>query len=125
MLNKAGDMIQMAWGELPVYYCGFNVEAFQVMPNHIHGIIRITDFNEADFKRLSLSEVIRRFKTLTTKKYIDGVKQDKWNSFYGKLWQRNYYEHIIRDEHDYRNILEYIFNNPFQWQKDEYYNNHE
>ena len=47
---------------------------------------------------MSLGDVVHRFKSLTTKRYIDGVKQRGWPPFPGKLWQRNYYEHIIRDE---------------------------
>ena len=55
---------------------------------------------------------------MTTKRYADGVKQHGWPSFPGKLWQRNYYEHIIRDENDMARIREYIANNPAQWDTD-------
>lgn len=68
---------------------------------------------------LSLSDVVHRFKTMTTKLYCDGVKQNGWHVFAGKLWQRNYYEHIIRDESDLNRIREYIQNNPLQWDMDE------
>jgi uncharacterized protein (TIGR02757 family) len=68
---------------------------------------------------LSLSDVIHRFKTLTTKQYIDGVRQHGWKPFQGKLWQRNYYEHIIRDEKEMAKIREYIINNPLNWETDE------
>jgi len=47
---------------------------------------------------LSLGDIVRRFKTLTTRQYIDGVKSSHWSPFPGRLWQRNYYEHIIRSE---------------------------
>ena len=67
---------------------------------------------------LSLSDIIHRYKTMTTKRYADGVKNDGWAPFPGKLWQRNYYEHIIRNDDDYNNIAEYIRNNPQNWTKD-------
>lgn len=67
---------------------------------------------------LSLPDVVHRFKTMTTKRYADGVKQDGWASFPGKLWQRNYYERIIRDEDELNRIREYILNNPRQWEFD-------
>jgi len=49
---------------------------------------------------------------------IGKLKQHGWPSFPGKLWQRNYYEHIIRDENDMARIREYITNNPAQWDTD-------
>jgi REP element-mobilizing transposase RayT len=53
--------------------------------------------------------------------YIRGVKNHGWQSFNGKLWQRNYYEHIIRDEKSYRRISEYIMNNPKNWKDDNFF----
>ena len=70
-------------------------------------------------KGLSLSDVVHRIKTLTTKKYIDGIKQHHWQPFDRKLWQRNYHEHIIRNEQSFRKIQEYIINNPNDWGRDE------
>jgi hypothetical protein len=52
---------------------------------------------------------------LTTKRYTEGVRKLQWNSFPGRLWQRNYYEHVIRDEESLNRIREYILNNPAQW----------
>ncbi len=70
---------------------------------------------------MSLSDIVHRIKTLTTKRYTDGVKNNDWSLFDKKLWQRNYYEHIIRDEKSYYQISEYIQTNPLKWQNDEYY----
>lgn len=67
---------------------------------------------------LSLSDVMGRFKTLTTKRYIDGVRQFGWPPFHGRLWQRNYYEHVIRNEASLERIRDYILNNPLHWEKD-------
>lgn len=111
-LNAAGEMIQSVWDEIPQYYTGIEIDAFQIMPNHIHGILCLSE------STLSLSDIVHRFKTLTTKKYIDGVKGNNWQPFDGKLWQRNYYEHIIRNEKSLSEIREYIVNNPFSWPKD-------
>ena len=66
----------------------------------------------------TLPDVVHRFKTMTTKRYIDGVKQDGWAPFPAKLWHRNYYEHIVRNEKELDRIREYIINNPRQWELD-------
>ena len=68
---------------------------------------------------LSLPDVVCRFKTMTTKRYTDRVKQNRWALFPGKLWQRNYYEHIIRNEKELNGIREYIIDNPLSWEMDE------
>ena len=65
-----------------------------------------------------LHRVVGWFKTMTTNEYIRGVKTLGWEPFDGKLWQRNYWEHIIRNENDYNRISNYIINNPLQWEKD-------
>jgi len=67
---------------------------------------------------LSLPDVVHRFKTMTTKKYVDGVKLHGWQRFDAKLWQRNYWEHIIRNEQELIRIRHYIENNPIQWEYD-------
>lgn len=77
--NVAGEMVKHIWYEIPLFYKGFVLHEFVVMPNHIHGIIEIvgttppclSDTNNE--KQLSISDLIHRFKTLTTSKYIDGV----------------------------------------------------
>ena len=58
---------------------------------------------------------------MTTNAYIYGVKHLGWPSFNGKLWQRNYYEHIIRDEQSYQTISDYIINNPIKWNDDKFH----
>jgi REP element-mobilizing transposase RayT len=67
---------------------------------------------------MSLGDVVHRFKTMTTKRYADGVKQLGWPPFRGRLWQRNYYEHIIRNEESLNRIREYIAANPLRWHLD-------
>jgi REP element-mobilizing transposase RayT len=58
------------------------------------------------------------FKTMTTNEYIRGINTHGWERFNGKLWQRNYYEHIIRDDKELQAIREYIRYNPLKWDED-------
>jgi len=93
------------------------------MPDHFHGIVEIEDVYRTipqkdcviDSNTKSLPDIVHRFKTLTTKRYTDGVKYNGWERFEKRLWQRNYYEHIIRNEEGYYRISEYIKNNPDNW----------
>ena len=71
--------------------------------------------------RMSLPDVVHRFKTLTTKRYTDGVKHNGWKPFPGRLWQRNYWEHVVRNERELHRIREYIINNPAKWESDRLY----
>jgi putative transposase len=133
VLNDAGKMIQMVWDELPIHYDGVDIDQFIVMPNHIHGIlvlvgagpracpdtINVKTEQPRVAPTISLPDVMHRFKTFTTTRYRIGVNQSQWSPFPGKLWQRNYYEHIIRAEEDLNKIRGYIVNNPAGWDKDE------
>jgi putative transposase len=65
-----------------------------------------------------LSQIIQWFKTMTTNAYIHGVKERHWPRFDKRLWQRNYYEHIIRDEAEWMRIHDYIEFNPARWTED-------
>ena len=67
---------------------------------------------------MSLSDIMHRFKTLTTKKYIGGVQYNQWVRFDKKLWQRSFHDHIIRNDNDLTRIREYIKNNPLKWHLD-------
>jgi len=68
---------------------------------------------------VSLPDIVHRFKSLTTTRYREGVLQNGWAPFPGRLWQRNYYEHVIRNEDDLNHIREYIADNPLKWNSDE------
>jgi REP element-mobilizing transposase RayT len=61
---------------------------------------------------------MQAFKSITTNEYIAGVKQKQWPPFPGKLWQGNYYEHIVRDENELNDIRRYIMDNPRKWDLD-------
>lgn len=69
----------------------------------------------------TVGDVVGAFKSLSTNDFIRNVKQNNWRTFYKKLWQRNYFEHIIRNEKSYNQISEYIQTNPLKWQDDKYY----
>ena len=69
----------------------------------------------------TIGDMMDAFKSITTVEYIRGVKTLGWQPFDGKLWQRNYYEHIIRNEQSYQTISEYIINNPEKWMDDKFY----
>lgn len=68
--------------------------------------------------RPRLGQMIQWFKTMSTNEYIRGVRNSDWLPFPGKLWQRNYYEHIVRDEESLNRIREYIRDNPIRWHLD-------
>ena len=68
-----------------------------------------------------LARVVQWFKTMSTNEYIRGVKQLGWPPFDRRLWQRNYYEHIIRNQLAYNNIANYINNNPVRWDEDKFH----
>jgi REP element-mobilizing transposase RayT len=74
-----------------------------------------------EYVKNNLSAIIQAFKSITTNTYIKNVEENNWISFNKKLWQKNYYEHIIRDEIWYEKISEYIANNPIKWDEDTFY----
>jgi putative transposase len=121
VLNDGGTMIESVWEEIPKAYPGTGIDIFQIMPNHVHAIILVGIRGQPRgvAPTLSLPDIVHRFKIMTTKKYMDGVSTANWLPFLKKLWQRNYYEHIIRDEGEYDRIYEYIINNPLNWAIDE------
>jgi REP element-mobilizing transposase RayT len=67
-----------------------------------------------------LHAVVQWFKTMTTNAYIRGVNTFGWQRFEKKLWQRDYWEHIIRNDYAYQRIANYIVNNPVAWEKDKF-----
>lgn len=123
VLNNAGVMVFDKFAEISGFYPDIIVGKFIVMPNHLHAIMIIQNggTTQGSFPTLSLSEYIQRFKTLTTKQYIDGVKNGEYQTFDKKIWQKSYHDHIIRNEQEYQKIWKYIETNPLQWLEDFYY----
>jgi REP element-mobilizing transposase RayT len=120
-MNKAGMMIFDKLTELPVSYPDVFADKFVVMPNHIHAIILIQHNGTTQGSFPTLSDYLQRFKALTTKLYIDGVKNGQYPPFHKKIWQKSFHDHIIRNELEYKKIWEYIDTNPLKWQEDCYY----
>jgi len=123
-LNDAGQMVEQWWGKLNNKFPGLETDEYVVMPNHFHGIIIIVGAdlrvcpNPGAHTGAPLPQIVQWLKTMTTNEYIRRVKSDEWHPFSGKLWQRNYFDHIIRNEESLNRIREYIMNNPAQWEFD-------
>ena len=148
-LNDAGQMVERWWVKLLTKFPSVETDEYVVMPNHFHGIVVLVGAalcgrpgGEVVVEVLSdrrhqghsrpgtghphrgaptLGDIMDWFKTMTTNDYIRGVKQHGWATFPGKLWQRNYHEHIIRNEESYQKIADYILNNPAKWAEDKFY----
>ena len=122
-VNELGQKAQAVWDDLPVHYPHVATDAFVVMPNHVHGVIVIQAGGEGvgaglkpartESARHGLSEIIRGFKTFSARR-INEFRETSGAT----VWQRNYYEHIIRNDADYNRIAEYIVNNPQRWAED-------
>ena len=81
---------------------------------------RISQLGSGKGVRSTVGDIVGAFKSITTVAYIRGVKESGWASFDRRLWQRNYYEHIIRNEAAYTRIANYIINNPANWEDDKF-----
>jgi putative transposase len=115
LLNDAGEMVSAEWVALPSRFPTITLDEFVVMPNHFHSIFH---FPPTPSVNPTLGEVIAAFKSIVTNRYITGVKSQGWQAFHTRLWQRNYYEHIVRDDSSLQKIQQYIRDNPLTWQTD-------
>ena len=157
VLNEAGRVVSQSWNNLADRFHFAELDEFVTMPNHVHGIITITEDSGHKYKGdhkdrpyratgdksgliakdrdistcrgescirprgtadNSLGRIIQAFKSLTTRDYASGVSSHGWQPFEDRLWQRNYHEHIVRNERELKNIRQYVANNPFQWAHD-------
>lgn len=145
-LNKTGEIVIVQWQQLENHYPNVHFAQVVIMPNHLHGIITIQEgatrsplsrvltnndprpnkvtFNE-DGSPLprpvgpppnSIGALIGQFKSKTTKQIWAHL-----NTSHTPVWQRNYYEHVVRNDADWVRILEYIQNNPLRWEQDQLY----
>jgi putative transposase len=128
VLNRFGHLASECWQAIPQHFPGVELDEFIVMPNHIHGILIMTNNRQAmalpnpyqgKFGKPipgSISIIIGSFKSAVSKQ-INILRNSK-----GVLvWQRNYYEHIIRDDESLNRIRNYIINNPLAWKNDKLY----
>lgn len=113
VLNTAGDMIEKIFITLSDEFPQIMLNQYVIMPNHFHAIISIND-------KKTVGNIVQSFKRQTTIKYINMVKQNLLPPFDKRIWQRNYHEHIIRNNDEYHRIAEYIQNNPTLWKNDCY-----
>ena len=121
------EMITQWWSELEGKFDGLQIDEFIVMPNHFHGILWICseEVGRDDClspsrsgvqkgiarSQMTLGEIVHWFKTMTTNAYIRGVQERGWRRYDRRLWQRGYYDRIIRNEKELRSIRLYIQSN--------------
>jgi REP element-mobilizing transposase RayT len=116
--SAAGVMIEKWFLELQNKHGDVRCVAYVVMPNHVHAVILVVDVG-ADLRvRPALPGIVQWFKTMTTNEYLRGVKTLRWPPIRARLWQRNYYEHVIRNDEELDRILLYIAENPARWAHD-------
>ncbi|MDR2206659.1 MAG: hypothetical protein LBE36_10970 [Flavobacteriaceae bacterium] len=134
MLNECGNIANTIWNELPQHYPYVALDRFVVMPNHIHYIIEITDFHcRGAINRAPTMEINGGFAGEHNPMFHNNLPRIvRW--FKGRItfecrkinpdfaWQRNYHEHIIRDDQSYQRIADYIEKNSENWQKDKFFN---
>ena len=128
-LNTTGRLVEAAWKWLGTRYPHVELDMYVVMPNHLHGIIVIVDRGRGGSRsdtvtrgqggsrtaptRKPLGRLIGAFKTVVTRQVNLAL-----NTPGQQLWQRNYYEHVIRDEDELGRAREYIVDNPMKWALD-------
>jgi REP element-mobilizing transposase RayT len=117
-LNKYGEIINKCWDELPKHYLNCLLDSFVIMPNHVHGIIVIDNENIVGnglkpFPTHGLSEIIRGFKTFSSRKINEEIKNG--NKF---QWQKSFYDNIIREEKSLHNLRQYVMYNHLKWEFD-------
>jgi len=124
VLNDAGRMALKCWHDIPSHFPHVELDEFVVMPNHVHGILCVVDAPVGAKNFLPLQSGQRpRGTTKTIGSIIRGFKigVTKWmrqNTESHNIWQRNYYEHIIRNENELNRIRVYIVKNPLKWELD-------
>jgi REP element-mobilizing transposase RayT len=122
-LTEYGKIVRDEWHKLPNRYTSIGLDVVVIMPNHIHAIIVIHDVgaihelplrNDMAYRRRMLIPTIIGYVKMKTAKRINQSR----NTPGIHVWQRNYHEHVIRDEADLRRIREYIADNPVKWDTD-------
>lgn len=117
-LNPAGLMVDQIWDDAPAGFMGISRDSHVVMPNHVHILVGIGVRATDPFELTSLIEVIHWYKSLSTIRYIRGVKDLGWPRFNRRLWQQGFHDHIVRNERELLTIREYIATNPRRWDED-------
>ena len=144
ILNDAGQMVEREWLALPNRFPQIILHEYIVMPNHFHSIFEIVGAPlvgalDPTGQQIgqpqgiaptvaptinptkTVGDIIGAFKSIITDEYIKGVKKLNWEPFNKKLLQRDYWEHIIRNQKGYDRISNYIINNPKNWKDDTFF----
>ena len=110
VLYQYGKIVEKYILKINAKYNYICINSYVIMPNHIHILCEIKEYKNSKFSyNATIPFVISTLKRLTNKEFRENI------------WQRNYYEHIVRNEEEYQKILEYIQNNPINWEKDKYF----
>jgi putative transposase len=133
-LNDAGRMVADEWKRMPERFPEFVLDEFVVMPNHFHAIFQIAaplpgktivgaplvgaQTRASTRPAPTVGDIVGAFKSLTANQYLRRVQQFAWRPVPKGLWQRNYYEHIIRNERELEATRAYIRENPARWDSD-------
>jgi len=116
-LTRRGIIVDETWNDLVKHISNIDLGEHVIMPNHFHGIVWIKESEaHVDDKSLYLTEIVRQFKSFSARR----INQE-FGTMGNPVWQRNYYEHVIRNEADLSRIREYIVENPCKWILDKYY----
>jgi len=143
VLNNFGKIASQCWDEIPNHFPNAILHEYIIMPNHIHGIIELVgaqnfapknspkntsaQTTENTFKQMTAQTTEQRAKNIsplqtgTIGSVVRGFKIGVTKHLGYSIWQRNYYEHIIRNEQSYQLIANYIISNPANWEKDKFY----
>lgn len=137
ILNPIGKIVKQCWEETPNIRPNVALHQFVVMPNHFHAIVEIThrrgelhspNDNLSPDNKNNLNETQKgvfntplRSPSQTLGAIVRGFKSVVSKNAGFSVWQRNYHEHIIRNEQSYFKISEYIENNPLKWEEDCFY----
>jgi REP element-mobilizing transposase RayT len=126
--NENGCILCRCCEDLPRHYPHVRIDSFVVMPNHVHGIIVLNETavgaglrpapteSGMAFPRHALPEIVRAFKAFSARR-INELR----NMSGRRVWQRGYYERVVRNEHELNRIRQYIADNPSRWLEDEYH----
>jgi len=124
-LNALGKIANQEWLKLKDRFTKINIDVYQIMPNHIHAIVAIGIDDDIDLEsdktitNPKVTEIVCAFKSLVTRHYKQYCRENNIVPI-PKLWQRSYYDHIIRNEDDLRAVADYIRFNPINWELDKY-----
>jgi REP element-mobilizing transposase RayT len=124
-LSPIGEIAHKYWEEIPKHFDNIDIDQFIIMPNHVHGIIIINATSVETHHGVSLPQTnkfggsIPNSLPTVIKQYKSSVTRWCNQNDLSFTWQRNYHEHIIRDEEELNRIREYIINNPINWNEDE------